>query len=223
MESIFSVPKKPFRFGVRGNPPSGGSRGGIFGGGSPFGGGFGGPAGMRAAKMLASGDLQLIILLLLEERARHGYEIIKAIETHSSGIYTPSPGMVYPALTYLEEAGYALAAAEGNKKLFTITGEGRAYLTENRTVTMEVWSQLALFGRKLARAQQQFSQEEDVAQHFEGPRCGKSDEHRRMKEEFMHLRDELKAAIFSKIDATTDEKRRVLDVLRRAVNEIRGD
>lgn len=54
---------------------------------------------MRATKMLASGDLQLIILLLLSERPRYGYEIIKALEEQSCGIYTPSPGMVYPALT----------------------------------------------------------------------------------------------------------------------------
>ena len=68
---------------------------------SRFGSGFPGGPGMRAAKMLASGDLQLIILALLSEKPRYGYEIIKQIEEHSSGVYTPSPGMVYPALTYL--------------------------------------------------------------------------------------------------------------------------
>ena len=52
--------------------------------------------------MLASGDLQLIVLALLQEKPRHGYEIIKALEEHSSGLYTPSPGVVYPALTYLQ-------------------------------------------------------------------------------------------------------------------------
>src|ERR1700727_2574367 len=88
--------------------------------------------GMRAAKMLASGDLQLIILMLLSERPRYGYEIIKALEQQSSGIYTPSPGMVYPALTYLEEMGYATASTEGTKKLFSITEEGSAHLTKNR-------------------------------------------------------------------------------------------
>ena len=101
----------------------GGGRHGFFGG--PFGGGgFRGGGGMRTARVLGSGDLQLLILLLLSEKPRHGYEIIKAIEEHSSGVYTPSPGMVYPALTYLEETGYATAAAEGTKKLFSITAEG---------------------------------------------------------------------------------------------------
>src|ERR1700685_2364488 len=84
-----------------------------------FGAGFMGGPGMRGSKMLASKDLQLIILALLSEKPRHGYEIIKQIEEHSSGTYTPSPGMVYPALTYLEEMGYAASESEGNKKLYS--------------------------------------------------------------------------------------------------------
>ena len=81
--------------------------------------------------MLASGDLQLIILALLSEKPRHGYEIIKQVEEHSSGAYTPSPGMVYPALTYLEEMGYAASGVrEGTKKLYRITETGTAYLNE---------------------------------------------------------------------------------------------
>src|ERR1700691_3179139 len=84
-----------------------------------FGGFMNGP-GMRAARMIASGDLQLIILALLSEKSRHGYEIIKAIEEHCSGIYTPSPGVVYPALTYLEETGFAVAETEGAKQLYRI-------------------------------------------------------------------------------------------------------
>src|ERR1700735_4750951 len=82
-----------------------GRRHGFLGG---FSEGFGGRA-MRAGRMLASGDLQLIILALLSDKPRHGYEIIKAIEEHCSGIYTPSPGVVYPALTYLEETGFAVS------------------------------------------------------------------------------------------------------------------
>src|SRR5271169_5792766 len=131
----------------------------FFGG---FRGGFmGGPA-MRAAKMLASGDLQLVILALLSEKPRHGYEIIKAVEEHSSGVYTPSPGMVYPALTYLEEMSYATASTEGTKKLFSITEEGSAHLTKNRTTADEIWNRLAIYGRKLAHYQRQYAEDEDV-------------------------------------------------------------
>ena len=96
-----------------------------------MGGGFMGP-GMRAAKMLASGDLRLIILALLSEKPGHGYEIIKAIEDHSSGVDSPSPGMVYPALTYLEELGYTASESEGTKKLYRITETDRLLKREPR-------------------------------------------------------------------------------------------
>src|SRR5882762_4815796 len=66
-------------------------------------------ATMRGGKMLADGDLRLIVLVLLEDGPRHGYDVIKALEERSSGIYSPSPGVVYPTLTYLEEAGYTTA------------------------------------------------------------------------------------------------------------------
>lgn len=93
-------------------------------------GGFGG--NFRIGRMLASGDLRLVALYLIEQQPRHGYDLIKAIEEHSKGFYSPSPGIVYPALTYLEEAGYVTSSAEGNKKLYTITDEGRTHLDENR-------------------------------------------------------------------------------------------
>jgi DNA-binding PadR family transcriptional regulator len=200
----------------------GGGRGGFMGG--SFGGGFrGGGPGMRTAKMLASGDLQLLILLLLSEKPRHGYEIIKAVEEHSSGVYTPSPGMVYPALTYLEETGYAAAVVEGTKKLYSITVDGTAHLSEHRVAANEVWNQLAIFGRKLAGFRKQFAEDEDVADHFgSGGGAGAKSEWREMKAEFRGLRDEMKAAIYEKIHSSMEEKRRVLDILRRAVDEIRG-
>lgn len=200
----------------------GGGRGGFFG--RSFGGGFrGGGAGMRTAKMLASGDLQLIILLLLREKPRHGYEIIKAFEEHSSGVYTPSPGMVYPALTYLEEMGYAVAVADGAKKQFSITAEGDAHLTEHQTAAADLWTRLALFGRKLAHFQRQYAQDEDVADHFgSGPRTDARGESQRMNAEFRGLRDDLKAAIYEKLNSSMEEKRRVLDILRHAIAEIRS-
>src|ERR1700722_19474753 len=103
-----------WNFGGRGHRGPFGGRHGFLG---HFGGLMGGGGrGFRAARMLASGDLQLIVLELLKEKPRHGYDIIKELEERSSGIYTPSPGVVYPALTYLEEMSYAASEAEGNKK-----------------------------------------------------------------------------------------------------------
>src|SRR2546425_1527302 len=127
-----------------------------------FAAGFLGGPGMRVAKMLASGDLQLIILALLSEKPRHGYEIIKQVEEHSSGAYTPSPGMVYPALTYLEEVGHASAQPDGAKKLYTITAEGKAHLEKHRSSVDETLEGLARFGRKFAEMQQHYQDEEKV-------------------------------------------------------------
>jgi DNA-binding PadR family transcriptional regulator len=201
-------------------------RHGFFGGrGRPFdrmGGGFMGP-GMRAAKMLASGDLRLIILALLSEKPGHGYEIIKAIEEHSSGIYSPSPGMVYPALTYLEELGYAASESEGTKKLYKITEAGTAYLNENRPGVEETLEQLARYGRKFSQFQKQFTEENEEGDDSGGdPRRGIRSDWREMKTEFRELRNELKAALHEKADASAEERKRVFAILRRAIDEIRG-
>src|SRR6202035_2682522 len=84
-------------------------------------------------------------------RARHGYEIIKVLEDKTAGWYSPSPGIVYPTLTYLEEAGHVTAQAEGAKKLFSITSEGRAHLEENRDFVNAVLNRFAAVGEKVSR------------------------------------------------------------------------
>ena len=192
----------------------------FFGG---FRGGFvGGPA-MRAAKMLASGDLQLIILALLSEKPRHGYEIIKAIEEHSSGIYTPSPGMVYPALTYLEEMGFAASEAEGTKRLYRITEAGAEHLKANRASVDETLDHLARFGRKVADFQKRFNRENEEEEDAGGdPGRHIKDEWRQARVEFRKVREDLKAALYDKLDASAEERERIVGVLRRAIEEIRG-
>jgi len=114
--------------------------------GGPDWGGFGG--NFRIGRMLASGDLRLVALYLIEQQPRHGYDLIKAIEDKSHGFYSPSPGIVYPALTFLEEAGYVTSATEGNKKLYTITDEGRTHLSDNREA---IESTLDFLGKAGAR------------------------------------------------------------------------
>jgi DNA-binding PadR family transcriptional regulator len=198
-----------------------GRRAGFFGRFEP---GFHGRPGIRAAKMLGSRDLQLIILALLSEKPRHGYEIIKQIEEHSSGIYSPSPGMVYPALTYLEETGYAASEPEGAKKLYRITESGTNYLNENRASVEETLDQLARFGRRLAQFQKQFVEEENEESEASDrdPRHGIKAEWRQARKEFRELRSLLKAALYEKIDAPAEERQRVFAILRRAIDEIRG-
>src|SRR5205823_12965996 len=126
---------------------------GHFGAGEGWGGrhGRGGGDMMRAGRMLAQGDLRLLALALIAEQPRHGYEIIKVLEDKTAGWYAPSPGIVYPTLTYLEEAGYVTAQAEGAKKLYTITEEGRAYLAENKDFVEAVLERLGAVGRKIAK------------------------------------------------------------------------
>src|SRR5690606_13673728 len=101
------------------------------GGGGPegFGRGFG---GRRGGRMLGHGDLRLLLLALIGEKPRHGYDLIRAVEERFAGAYAPSPGAVYPTLTMLEEQDLIRAeASEGSKRLFAITLEGQAFLKEN--------------------------------------------------------------------------------------------
>jgi DNA-binding PadR family transcriptional regulator len=97
--------------------------------------GFGGRhwgGGRGFGRPFDHGELKLVILALIAEKPRHGYEIIKAIEEQFGGSYTPSPGVVYPTLTMLEEIGFATVAEASGKKSYTVTEEGRTYLESNK-------------------------------------------------------------------------------------------
>ncbi len=108
----------------------------------------GGP--WRGGRMFEQGGLKFVILRLLEEKPRHGYEIIKELEERSGGRYTPSPGTVYPTLTMLEEMGFASAAVEeGGKKVYSITDAGRQHLAENKSAVDEVIDRLAQVGASI--------------------------------------------------------------------------
>lgn len=150
----------------------GGRRGwrGPFGGGFGWGGrhGMGGGDMLRAGRMLATGDLRLIALALIAEQPRHGYEIIKVLEEKTGGWYSPSPGIIYPTLTYLEEAGYVTAQTEGAKKLYTITDEGRAYLAENRDFVDAVMERIAAFGEKVSGMRRRFGFGADEREDAQG-------------------------------------------------------
>src|SRR5262249_30128480 len=141
----------------------GGGRGwrGQFGPGHGWGGRHGGGNMMRARRMLAQGDLRLIALALIAEQPRHGNEIITFAKARTAGCYSRSPGIVYPTLTYLEEAGYVTAQAEGAKKLYAITDEGRAHLDENRDFVDAVLERLALIGERVARMRRRFGGDDD--------------------------------------------------------------
>jgi len=106
--------------------------------------------GGRGGRMFEQGDLKFVILQLLTDKPRHGYEIMKELETRSGGRYAPSPGTVYPTLTMLEEMGYATATVEdGGKKVYSITDEGRKYLAEHRTTVDDVFDRLSELGASI--------------------------------------------------------------------------
>jgi DNA-binding PadR family transcriptional regulator len=89
--------------------------------------------GRRSGRTFDHGELRLVVLALIAERPRHGYELIKEIEDRLAGTYSPSPGVIYPTLTMLEELGHATVAESQGKKLYTITTEGTAYLDANKS------------------------------------------------------------------------------------------
>jgi DNA-binding PadR family transcriptional regulator len=92
--------------------------------------------------MFAGGDLRYVILQLISEKPSHGYEIIKSIQERLGGTYAPSPGIVYPMLTMLEEMGHASAVTEGTRKLYTITEEGAKALAENKAAVDALFARM---------------------------------------------------------------------------------
>lgn len=129
-----------------------GHRGGGFWerGGGGGGGGHGGRRGRGGlGRFFAHGDLRLVILNLIAEKPRHGYEVIKAIEDAVAGAYSPSPGTIYPTLTWLEELGYVTVKPSdgGSKKLHAITEQGRAFLDANRPALDALLQRMAEAGK----------------------------------------------------------------------------
>ena len=179
---------------------------GPFAGGFADGTGMGG-GGFRTGRKLGAGDLQLLILALLEQKPHHGYEIIKALEERSGGFYAPSPGMVYPALTYLEEVGQAQVETEGAKKLYRLTPAGTSRLEEQRATATAILAQLERIGQKMERVREVFANEageEDMAQSVRA------------------ARHELRAALREHRHAAPEEQQRIAEILKRAVQEIRS-
>jgi DNA-binding PadR family transcriptional regulator len=97
----------------------------------------------RLARFLEHGDLKMLILHLINEKPRHGYEIIKAIEDLTGGAYAPSPGVVYPTLTLLEELGQVSSTTEGSRKSFAITEAGTAALAASQDAVKMILARIA--------------------------------------------------------------------------------
>ncbi|MBB3173472.1 DNA-binding PadR family transcriptional regulator [Endobacter medicaginis] len=199
--------------GRDGGPPRGrdddprgdGRRGGRFGRrfGRDFTAGFGEHI---AARKFTSAQLQLLLLALLESAPAHGYELIRELEQRSGGFYAPSPGMVYPALTFLDETGLAEATAEGNRKLYTITGAGRAHLDAGRQEVEAIFGFLDRIGGRMEAVREAFS--------------GVGDADPAAAEELHRARHALKSALIRARGAAPDEARRIARILDEATRQI---
>ena len=172
-------------------------------GGGPGGGGY------RIGKMLGDGDLKLIVLSLLAETPRHGYDIIKALEEKSSGVYSPSPGVVYPTLTFLDEAGYAVSSSEGTKNVYAITTEGNAHLDDNRDAADAILAEIEQVGREISRARTWSDWAEGAP---DTPRLAALNKARRR----------LRALIIDAVEGDDEEQERLTEILNRAADEALG-
>ena len=160
------------------------------------------------ARRLSSQDLQLVILALLADKPAHGYELIKIIEEKSEGFYTPSPGVIYPALTYLEEVGHASVAQDGGRKLYSITQQGEAHLAEQRGTADAILQALSRIGRRMDEVREAFA--------------GVSDLDADASDELHRARHNLKRALRSRHGSDSAEARRIAGILERAAAEILG-
>jgi DNA-binding PadR family transcriptional regulator len=185
---------------------------------SPFGHGFMdglGGRGLGMGRKLTSVDLQLLILALLADKPQHGYEIIKLLDERTKGFYVPSPGMVYPALTYLEEIGHATVEAAGTRKLYHITDTGREHLEANRDTADTLFAQFGRVGARMERLRRAMHAEES-GEEFEGGH------ERRGSKELHRARRDLKSALADRWDSSREEQQRLAEILKRATAEILG-
>lgn len=152
----------------------------------------------------------MLLVALLVDEPRHGYELIRLLETRSNGFYTPSPGMVYPALTYLEEIGYATVTAEGNRKRYAITTQGRAYVDAHRERIDFIWAKLSFFARKMGMVRRALAGEDADDEHGAG----------RTLAPLTDARRRLKQVLIARRDASPEAQVRMAQVLERAAAEI---
>ncbi|GLU30291.1 PadR family transcriptional regulator [Trinickia caryophylli] len=185
--------------------------GGAFWGGGRGERGFGDDDGFTRGRKFTGEDLQLMLLALIAEGPRHGYELIKALESRSNGFYTPSPGMVYPALTYLEELGYVTVQQEGNRKRYEIAEAGRAYLGAHRDQVDLILAKLSFVASKMESMRRAYAADDDAG------------EPGRWHPKLLQARYALKLAVVRRADAGEDEQRRIADILLRAAAEIEGN
>jgi DNA-binding PadR family transcriptional regulator len=179
---------------------------------------FGEGDGFTRGRKFSSNDLQLFILALLVDKPAHGYELIKSIETRSNGFYTPSPGMVYPALTYLEDLGQVTVTLDANRKCYALADAGRAFIKENQERLGFMLDKLDHIARKMDSVRRAYSGETSADASDENERGNE-----RGTAELIAARYELKRALSQFMDAPAEEQKRVAGILQQATRQILDD
>lgn len=150
-----------------------------------------------------------MLLALLEEGSSHGYDLIRALEARSEGVYSPSPGMVYPALTYIQDLGLADVTVEGNKKSYRLSAAGAEHLVSVRERAAQLFAALLHLARKVTYLRGAMDGEGADNGGDSGWLPG-----------FVEARLALKRALMMKSGAGHDEQRRIMAILVRAATEI---
>lgn len=181
-------------------------------GGGPFGRRFGGandgddfPRGRK----FSSEDLQLLLLVLLAEKPSHGYELIKGLEDRSGGFYSPSPGMLYPALTHMEDLGQVSVQVEGNRKSYALTDTGRAFLAANREHADMLLAILGRIARKM-----------DMFRRAMADDAGAAEEAGDWIPELVEARRNLKRLLMQSRGVAVKEQKRIAQILNEAAIQI---
>ena len=99
----------------------------------------------RRRQWFESGDMKYVILKLLQDKPRHGYEVMKELEERMHGCYSPSPGTVYPTLQWLEDEGLVTARDVDGKKVYEVTDAGRQFLQEHRDVVDDIFERVRVY------------------------------------------------------------------------------
>ena len=129
---------------------------------------------MHTSRKFSSDNLQLMLLALLQRKPAHGYELIKEFEERSQGFYVPSPGMIYPALTFLEEIGLTQVEMDGSRKRYLLTAEGSEHLQGKQAEVDEMLDDLQEIGKKMEAARRAFEDEgADIDEEAERSESGR--------------------------------------------------
>jgi DNA-binding PadR family transcriptional regulator len=165
---------------------------------------------LARGRKFSSAELQTLLLALLGDEPRHGYQLMRQIEARSNGCYRPSAGVVYPALGHLEQAGYLLGVAAGKRKRYRLTEAGRRQVEASRQSAQVLWAKLDSLGQKMALVRRAFAHDEARSQsdaRGSGPSV-------------VAAFETLQALVLAGEQGSPEEQRRIVAALERAAQEI---